>query len=65
MKNKKLIIKALKHGMSLTEIANPLGMKKSTFWVMLQKDQDYLNAVNEYELSKQNIARDILEMSKK
>lgn len=63
--DKKLIIKAIKHGMSLTEIAKPLGIAKTTCWMLLQKDEDYKKAITEWKISKENIARDILEMSKR
>lgn len=62
---KKLIIKALKHGMSFGRLAKATGMKKPTLYKMVQKDNDMKGAYNEYRISIENIAKDIMEMSKK
>jgi hypothetical protein len=60
---KKLIIKALKHGMSFGKLAKATGMKKPTLYVMVQKDNELKHAYNEYRASIDNIARDIVELS--
>ena len=55
IERKKLIIKALKRGMPISEIARLSGVPRITIYQRLKNDKEYKHARNQYLTSIQNI----------
>ena len=53
--NKKLIIKALKHGVPIRRIAKEVGKNERAIWRYIKKDKEMQFAMNQYKAFVDNL----------